>query len=105
MSAHDQGARQRLRSERAGGRAVLRRMAHSAAARLITQAAPIRTARLNSSGGPKTTSPIARAYTLLDAAQSRWRCVNAPHMVARVRAWATFLDAFLIEREDRRDAA
>jgi len=34
-----------------------------------------------------------------------WRSVNAPHLVALVRAGATFVDGFLIEREDRRDAA
>jgi hypothetical protein len=45
------------------------------------------------------------AYKLLDAAQARWRCVNAPHLVALVRAEATFVDGFLIEREDQRYAA
>jgi putative transposase len=34
------------------------------------------------------------AYKLLDAAQVRWRCVNAPHLVALVRAGATFVDGF-----------
>ena len=45
------------------------------------------------------------AYKLLDAAQARWRCVNAPHLVALVRAGATFVDGFIIEREDQRYAA
>jgi hypothetical protein len=31
-------------------------------------------------------------------AQARWRCVNAPHLVALVRAGATFIDGKLIER-------
>jgi hypothetical protein len=39
------------------------------------------------------------AYKLLDAAQARWR-VSALHLVALVRAGATFVDGFLIERED-----
>jgi hypothetical protein len=32
------------------------------------------------------------AYKLLEAAQARWRCVNAPHLLALVRAGATFVD-------------
>jgi hypothetical protein len=45
------------------------------------------------------------AYKLLDAAQVRWRCVNAPHLVALVRAEANFVDGIIIEREDQQDAA
>jgi putative transposase len=30
------------------------------------------------------------AYKLIDAAQLRWRAVNAPHLVARVRAGTAF---------------
>jgi putative transposase len=33
---------------------------------------------------------IAMAYKLIDAAQARWRAVNARHLVALVRAGATF---------------
>jgi hypothetical protein len=33
---------------------------------------------------------IAMAYKLIDAAQTRWRAVNAPHLVALVRAGAVF---------------
>jgi putative transposase len=33
---------------------------------------------------------IAMAYTLIDAAQIRWRAVNSPHLVAVVRAGAIF---------------
>ena len=32
---------------------------------------------------------IAMAYKLIEAAQSRWRAVNAPHLVALVRAGAS----------------
>jgi hypothetical protein len=39
------------------------------------------------------------AYKVLAAAQVRWRCVNAPHQVALVRAGATFVDGFIVERE------
>jgi hypothetical protein len=45
------------------------------------------------------------AYKLLDAAQPRWRCVNAPHLVALVRAGATFVDGVKVEREDQRNVA
>jgi transposase-like protein len=48
---------------------------------------------------------LAMAYKLLTAAQARWRSVNAPHLVAPVRAGATFVDGLLIEREDQRCAA
>ena len=30
------------------------------------------------------------AYKLIDAAQAHWRAVNAPHLVALVRAGAVF---------------
>ena len=38
------------------------------------------------------------AYKLIDAAQTRWRAVNAPHLVALVRAGATFHKGKLLER-------
>ena len=38
------------------------------------------------------------AYKLIDAAQARWRAVNAPHLVALVRAGAVFLKGKLLER-------
>jgi transposase-like protein len=56
-------------------------------------------------GAGSRSAGLAMAYKLLDAAQARWRCVNAPHLVALVRAGATFVDGFIIEREDQRDAA
>jgi transposase-like protein len=56
-------------------------------------------------GAGSRTAGLAMAYKLLTAAQARWRSVNAPHLVALVRAGATFVDGFLIEREDQRYAA
>jgi putative transposase len=56
-------------------------------------------------GAGSRTAGLAMAYKLLTAAQARWRSVNAPHLVALVRAGATFVDGFLIEREDQRCAA
>jgi len=43
---------------------------------------------------------IAMAFKLIEAAQSRWRAVNAPHLVALVRAGAKFENGKLVERPD-----
>src|SRR5438876_508901 len=43
---------------------------------------------------------IAMAYKLIEAAQARWRAVNAPHLVALVRAGARFENGELVERPD-----
>ena len=44
------------------------------------------------------------AFKLILAAQDRWRAVNAPHLVALVRAGATFVDGKLIERSEDQQA-
>ena len=41
---------------------------------------------------------IAMAYKLIDAAQARWRAVNAPHLVVLVRAGAVFHKGKLLKR-------
>jgi putative transposase len=41
---------------------------------------------------------LAMAYQLIEAAQTRWRAVNAPHLVALVRAGAVFHKGKLLER-------
>jgi hypothetical protein len=41
---------------------------------------------------------LAMAFKLIESAQARWRAVNAPHLVALVRAGATFINGKLIER-------
>jgi putative transposase len=41
---------------------------------------------------------LAMAYKLIEATQTRWRAVNAPHLVALVRAGATFHKGKLLER-------
>jgi hypothetical protein len=52
----------------------------------------------------RTTNPIestfatVRLRTKVDAAQARWRAVNAPHLVALVRAGATIHKGKLLER-------
>jgi putative transposase len=44
---------------------------------------------------------IAMAFKLIEAAQTRWRAVNAPHLVALVRAGATFVNGHLVERPNQ----
>jgi transposase-like protein len=41
---------------------------------------------------------LAMAFKLIEAAQQRWRAVNAPHLVALVRAGARFERGRLVER-------
>jgi hypothetical protein len=48
------------------------------------------------------------AFKLIESAQDRWRCVNAPHLVALVRGGAAFTGGKLGERpggEARPEAA
>ena len=40
------------------------------------------------------------AFKLIESAQRRWRMVNAPHLVALVRAGATFVNGKLVERPE-----
>jgi len=40
------------------------------------------------------------AFKLIQAAQDRWRAVNAPHLVMLVRAGAIFQTGKLVERPD-----
>jgi hypothetical protein len=51
------------------------------------------------SGAPSAApNPLAMAFKLIESAQDRWRAVNAPHLVALVRAGATFINGKLVER-------
>ena len=43
---------------------------------------------------------LAMAFKLIESAQTRWRAVNAPHLVALVRAGARFEAGKLVERPD-----
>jgi putative transposase len=67
--------------------------------------ATVRLRTRKTKGAGSRAAGLAMAYKLLEAAQERWRCVNAPHLVALVRAGATFVDGFIVEREDQRYAA
>jgi transposase-like protein len=51
-------------------------------------------------GPGSRTAGLAMAFKLIESAQSRWRAVNAPHLVALVRAGARFEAGKLIERPD-----
>jgi transposase-like protein len=44
---------------------------------------------------------LAMAFKLIEAAQARWRAVNAPQLVALVRAGAVFESGKLVERADQ----
>ncbi len=44
---------------------------------------------------------VAMAFKLIESAQTRWRAVNAPHLVALVRTGATFTNGQLVERPDQ----
>ena len=60
------------------------------------QAAAARSPR----GPGSAAAGIAMAFKLIESAQARWRAVNAPHLVALVRAGAKFENGKLIERAD-----
>ena len=45
------------------------------------------------------------AFKLIESAQNRWRSVNAPGLVALVRAGAIFRNGVLVERHDDAEAA
>jgi transposase-like protein len=46
---------------------------------------------------------LAMAFKLIQAAQTRWRSVNAPHLVALVRAGAKFEKGVMVERSNQQD--
>jgi transposase-like protein len=48
---------------------------------------------------------LAMAFKLIESAQDHWRMVNAPHLVALVRAGATFHNGVLVERAESGEEA
>jgi putative transposase len=59
-------------------------------------------ARTRVTKGPGTRDTgLAMVFKLLQAAEGNWRAVNGPHLVALVRADATFEKGKLIERPDQ----
>jgi hypothetical protein len=55
--------------------------------------------------GIATGSGIVMCFKLIEAAEGRWRRINAPELVALVRAGAKFVNGRLVERSDQGDAA
>jgi transposase-like protein len=51
-------------------------------------------------GAGSRSAGLAMAYKLIRTAESRWRAVNAPHLVALVRAGAVFHHGVLVERSE-----
>ena len=43
---------------------------------------------------------LAMTFTLIESARQRWRTVNAPHLVAVIRARAHFERGLLLERDE-----
>jgi putative transposase len=54
--------------------------------------------RATKGAGSRAAGP-ATTFKLIESAQSRWRAVNAPHLVALVRAGARFERGILLERQ------
>ncbi len=66
---------------------------------------PVR-ARTDVTKGPGSREAgLAMCFKLIEAAEGRWRRVNAPELVALVRAGARFVNGRLVERTDKEDAA
>ncbi|MEU2509676.1 IS256 family transposase [Streptomyces sp. NPDC007863] len=55
-------------------------------------------------GAGSRAAALAMLFKLIEAAQERWRAVNAPHLVARVRAGARFERGHLVEHPGTRAA-
>ncbi|GGJ71427.1 hypothetical protein GCM10010121_097550 [Streptomyces brasiliensis] len=62
----------------------------------------LRTKVTKGAGSPA--AALAMVFKLVESAQQRWRAVNAPHLVALVRAGARFERGQLVERPEA-DAA
>jgi transposase-like protein len=50
-------------------------------------------------GAGSRSAALAMTFKLIESAQTRWRAVNAPHLVALVRAGAKFERGVLVERD------
>ena len=55
-------------------------------------------------GAGSRSAALAMTFKLIESAQARWRAVNAPHLVALVRAGARFERGVLVEREQTQAA-
>jgi putative transposase len=78
-----------------------RRSIGSICARRTPSLSTFATVRLRSKvtkGPGSRAAGLAMAFKLIEAAEARWRAMNAPHLVAVVRAGAVFEKGKLIER-------
>ncbi len=69
----------------------------------ITQESTFATVRLRTRvtrGAGSRTAALTMAFKLIESAQQRWRSVNAPHLVALVRAGTRFERGLLLERDE-----
>jgi putative transposase len=67
--------------------------------------APVR-ARTDVTKGPGSRQAgLAMIFKLMEAAEGRWRRLNAPHLVALVRAGAQLVNGELVEGSEEKDAA
>jgi putative transposase len=62
--------------------------------------ATVRLRQRGTKGPGSRAAGVAMAFKLMESAQARWRMVNAPHLVALVRAGATFEKGKLVERPE-----
>jgi transposase-like protein len=60
--------------------------------------ATVRLRTMVTKGPGSRAAGVAMAFKLIESAQTRWRMVNAPHLVALVRAGALFVNGTLVER-------
>ena len=60
---------------------------------------PVRARTKVTKGAGSRAAGLAMAFKLIEAAQSHWRSVNGSHLVALVRAGATFKKGVLVERD------
>ncbi|MER6611777.1 transposase, partial [Streptomyces sp. NPDC000927] len=57
----------------------------------------LRTKVTRGAGSPA--AALAMVFKLVESAQTRWRAITAPHLVALVRAGTRFENGVLVERE------
>lgn len=62
--------------------------------------ATVRSRQRVTKGPGSRAAGIAMAFKLIEAAQARWRVVNAPHLFALVRAGTRSEKGKLVERPD-----
>ena len=67
--------------------------------------APVRARTDVTKGAGSRSAGLAMCFKLIEVAERRWRRVNAPELVALVRAGAKFVNGRLVERTDQEDAA